>query len=92
MGYNAGGNLVAFGAPIIQQLSGGPAITAQVLPDNVNKALTVKVTWGLAAPLTARWVATVRNTDPVALNTALLSSTHFAFQQECGGVFGDSCG
>ncbi len=30
----------------------------------------------------------VRNTDPVALNTALLSSTHFAFQQECGGSFG----
>ncbi|HSS77047.1 MAG TPA: hypothetical protein VLV54_09910 [Thermoanaerobaculia bacterium] len=36
------------------------------------------------------WVATVRNTDPVALNTALLSSTHFAFQQECGASFGDA--
>jgi len=36
------------------------------------------------------WTATVRNTDPVALNTALLSSTHFAFQQECGSSFGDS--
>jgi photosystem II stability/assembly factor-like uncharacterized protein len=36
------------------------------------------------------WVATVRNTDPVALNTVLLSSTHFAFQQECGSSFGDS--
>ena len=36
------------------------------------------------------WTATVRNTDPSALNTALLSSTHFAFQQECGSSFGDS--
>src|SRR4051812_10916486 len=36
------------------------------------------------------WTATVRNTDPVALNTALLSSTHFAFQGECGGAFGNA--
>ncbi|MFY9826009.1 MAG: hypothetical protein WAM82_31860 [Thermoanaerobaculia bacterium] len=36
------------------------------------------------------WEATVRNTDPVPLNTALLSSTHFAFQQECGGSFADA--
>jgi hypothetical protein len=63
MGYNAAGILVAFGAPIITQLAGAPAITAQVLPDNVNKALTVKVTWGLANPLVARWVATVRTAE-----------------------------
>ncbi len=30
------------------------------------------------------WTAQVRNTDPVALNTALLSSTRFAFQGDCG--------
>ncbi|HEX3555664.1 MAG TPA: hypothetical protein VIA62_20775 [Thermoanaerobaculia bacterium] len=35
------------------------------------------------------WVAQVRNTDPVPLNTALLSSTHFAFQHECGSPFPD---
>jgi hypothetical protein len=30
------------------------------------------------------WTAQVENTDPVALNTALLSSTRFAFQGDCG--------
>ncbi|HEX4965118.1 MAG TPA: hypothetical protein VF173_30195 [Thermoanaerobaculia bacterium] len=35
------------------------------------------------------WVAQVRNTDPVALDTVLLSSTHFAFQHDCGSPFGN---
>ncbi len=30
------------------------------------------------------WTTQVSNSDPVALNTALLSSTRFAFQKECG--------
>ncbi|MBW8878123.1 MAG: hypothetical protein JF614_24430 [Acidobacteria bacterium] len=36
------------------------------------------------------WVAQVRNTDPVPLNTALLTSTHFAYQHTCGSPFPDA--
>jgi photosystem II stability/assembly factor-like uncharacterized protein len=35
------------------------------------------------------WTAQVRNTDPALLNTALLSSTRFAFQHTCGSTLPD---
>jgi len=36
------------------------------------------------------WTARVRNTDSVPLNTALLSSTRFAFQHQCGSPTADA--
>jgi hypothetical protein len=33
------------------------------------------------------WTAQVRNTDPEPLNTALLTSTRFAFEHDCGSPF-----
>lgn len=33
------------------------------------------------------WTAQVRNSDPELLNTALLSSTRFAFEHDCGSPF-----
>jgi hypothetical protein len=65
IGYNPAGNLVLLGAPITTPFFGVPAITAQVVPDNVNKAFAVKVTWGVANPNPVRWVATVRTAEVI---------------------------
>jgi hypothetical protein len=65
IGYNAGGNLVLLGTPITTPFFGVPAITAQVFPDNPNKAFTIKVTWGVANPNPVRWVATVRTAEVI---------------------------